>query len=139
MTLQTKSETTIPVIPRRFSQAVVGDFIMSGTLTSISEEDAKKQLIYALNDSACWNLVTKTEEVKKAVYPYHAFIQATKSDVPSSMQMRLVSEDDTTGIDNVEITEEKKDDYIYDLHGRRVFEPQKGNLYIINGNKVIFK
>ena len=139
VTLQTKSKTTIPVIPRRFSQAVVGDFIMSGTLTSISEEDAEKQLIYALNDSACWNLVTKTEEDKKAVYPYHAFIQATKSDVPSSMQMRLVSEDDTTGIDNVEITEEKKDDYIYDLHGRRVFEPQKGNLYIINGNKVIFK
>jgi hypothetical protein len=50
-----------------------------------------------------------------------------------------VEEDLPTGVTDIEITEEKMDNIIYDLHGRRVMEPQNGNLYIINGNKVLFK
>ena len=55
------------------------------------------------------------------------------------MQMRLVEEDLPTGVTDVEITEEKMDNIIYDLQGRPVLEPQKSNLYIINSKKVIFK
>ena len=138
VTLQVKSETTIPVIPRRLSQATAGDFMMSGTLSYISKEDAEKQSLYTLNND-CWNKITPTAKSIQMVYPYHAVIQVSKSDLPNSMQMRLVEEDDTTGVDNIEMTEENKDNYIYDLQGRRVFEPQTGNLYIINNQKVIFK
>ena len=46
--------------------------------------------------------------------------------------------DGTTVIYDVEMDGEQSVDYIYDLQGRRVLEPQKGNLYIINGKKVIF-
>ena len=138
VTLQVKSETTIPVIPRRLSQATAGDFMMSGTLSYISKEDAEKQSLYTLNND-CWNKITPTAKSIQMVYPYHAVIQVSKSDLPNSMQMRLVEEDDTTGVDNIEMTEEKMDNIIYDLQGRRVFEPQAGNLYIINGNKVLFK
>ena len=138
VTLQVKSETTIPVIPRRLSQATAGDFMMSGTLSYISKEDAEKQSLYTLNND-CWNKITPTAKSIQMVYPYHAVIQVSKSDLPNSMQMRLVEEDDTTGVDNIEMTEENKDNYIYDLQGRRVFEPQAGNLYIINNQKVIFK
>ena len=138
ITLQIKSETTIPVIPRRLSQVSVGDFVMSGTLAYISEVDAVKQNIYALNDVTGWNKITSAKSAQ-VVYPYHAYIQGTKSEAPSSMQMRLVEEDLPTGVNDVEMTEEKMDNIIYDLQGRRVLEPQKGNLYIINSKKVIFK
>ena len=46
--------------------------------------------------------------------------------------------DGTTVIYDVEVDDAQDVDYIYDLQGRRVLEPQKGNLYIINGKKVIF-
>jgi hypothetical protein len=138
VTLQVKSETTIPVIPRRLSQAIAGDFMMSGTLSCISKEDAEKQSLYTLNND-CWNKITPAAKSVQVIYPYHAYVQFAKSEAPSSMQMRLVEEDLPTGVTDVEITEEKMDNIIYDLQGRRVFEPQNGNLYIINGNKVLFK
>ena len=137
MSLNISAETLAPVTPKSLSQVTVDNFVMSGSLTSISEDDAVAQRIYTLNDVACWNIATTAEDGKKAVYPYHAFIKATKSDMPGSMQVRFV--DDTTGIDNVEMPNEQNADYIYDLHGRRVLNPQNGNIYIINNQKIIFK
>ena len=61
--------------------------------------------------------------------------------VAESIRMRAIgeeAEDGTTIIYDVEMDNEQTVDYIYDLQGRRVLEPQKGNLYIINGKKVIF-
>ncbi len=59
-------------------------------------------------------------------------------DMYSSAQMSIVvrGEDGTTGVD--EIVGENAEEMIFDLQGRRVLEPQKGGLYIINGKKVIF-
>lgn len=46
----------------------------------------------------------------------------------------------TTGIENiVDVTEQPVIEGIYDLQGRRVIEPKKGGIYIINGNKVLVK
>ena len=66
-------------------------------------------------------------------------MQFNQSEAPNNMQMRLVDEDIPTGVTDVEMTEEEMDNIIYDLQGRRVMEPQKGNLYIINTKKVLFK
>ena len=44
---------------------------------------------------------------------------------------------DATGIVNVEFNKETYDQ-IFDLQGRRVQKPVKGNLYIINGKKVVY-
>lgn len=58
-----------------------------------------------------------------------------------SIQIRVIgeeSEDETTGIKFYEFDTEQTSDYIYDLHGRRVLEPQKGSLYIVNGKKIVF-
>ena len=55
--------------------------------------------------------------------------------------MRVIgeeSEDETTGIKFYEFDNEQTSDYIYDLHGRRVMEPQKGSIYIVNGKKIVF-
>ena len=138
--LQAKSETTIPVIPRRLTQATAGDFVMSGTLTSISKEDAEKQCLYALNeDASSWNKIMPATKSIQVIYPYHAYVQDANPEAPSSMQMRLVEEDLPTGVTDIEITEEKMDNIIYDLQGRRVYETQNGKLYIVNNKKVIFK
>jgi hypothetical protein len=66
--------------------------------------------------------------------------------IAQSIRMRLIgeeSEDGTTAIYDVEVDEELKGENgkvkaIYDLQGRRVLEPKKGGLYIINNKKVIF-
>ena len=55
------------------------------------------------------------------------------------IRLRLVGEgnSDTTDIKYYE-SEVQGDDFIYDLQGRRVLEPKKGVIYVINGKKVIF-
>ena len=45
---------------------------------------------------------------------------------------------ETTDIENAEFTNQNSD-VIYDLMGRRVLEPQKGGVYIVNGKKVVIK
>jgi hypothetical protein len=63
-----------------------------------------------------------------------------------TIRMRVVGEEDedgTTFIYDVEVDEELKGENgnvkaIYDLQGRRVLEPKKGGIYIVNNKKVIF-
>ena len=54
--------------------------------------------------------------------------------------MRVAGEEDETGATIIYdvVNDAQTVDYIYDLQGRRVLEPKKGGLYIINGKKVIF-
>ena len=56
-----------------------------------------------------------------------------------SISMRAIGENngDTTVIYDVE-NDVQSVDYIYDLQGRRVLEPQKGGIYIVNGKKIVF-
>jgi hypothetical protein len=59
-----------------------------------------------------------------------------------SIGMRVIGEDGEDGItyiEGVHQTVETGDEFIYDLQGRRVLEPKKGGIYIINGKKVYFK
>ena len=63
------------------------------------------------------------------------------ANAPECIRMRIIgeeNEDGTTTIYDVEMDGELSVDYIYDLQGRRVLEPQKGGIYIINGKKVVF-
>ena len=60
---------------------------------------------------------------------------------PEYVSMRVIGEereDGTTTIYDVFYNETVGDDMIYDLQGRRILEPQKGEMYIINGKKVIY-
>ncbi|MBR5253056.1 MAG: hypothetical protein IKV39_04175, partial [Clostridia bacterium] len=55
-----------------------------------------------------------------------------------NIRMRSVDQSGnaTTGVGSVNA--EQGNDFIFDLHGRRVVEPQKGSIYIVNGKKVMF-
>jgi hypothetical protein len=44
----------------------------------------------------------------------------------------------STGMNNSSINDTGNDDCFYDLQGRRVFQPQKGNVYITKGYKQIY-
>lgn len=44
-----------------------------------------------------------------------------------------------TGINNVERTDNQRENVVYDLQGRRILQPTKAGLYIINGKKIIVK
>ena len=45
----------------------------------------------------------------------------------------------SAGIDYVAIDGKEQDNNIYDLFGRKVSAPQKGNIYIQSGNKILIK
>ena len=58
-----------------------------------------------------------------------------------TMRMHVVGEEDengTTFIYEVESDEELQGEVVFDLQGRRVLEPKKGGIYIVNNKKVIF-
>ena len=58
--------------------------------------------------------------------------------MPTNVKALRISFDQTTGIDNVPITEQAKAPAIYDLAGRKLTSPQRG-FNIVNGKKVIIK
>ena len=62
---------------------------------------------------------------------------AVPANVALSASLRFDFDGNTTGVEEVEIRNEKEE--IYDLTGRRVNEITKAGVYIINGHKVLVK
>ena len=61
-------------------------------------------------------------------------------DAPASMSIVVRGEELPDGTTLIyDINAETGDNVIYDLNGRRVLETEKGNIYIINGKKVLVK
>ena len=79
-----------------------------------------------------------------AVAAGKAYLQLPTSvvdDGSSSRVMRIVAEDETTGIRSVELltnSEGVNSEELFDLQGRRVAKPSKG-IYIVGGQKVVVK
>ena len=59
----------------------------------------------------------------------------------SALSISFGYEEGTTGVEGVVVDNEPNadSDVIYDLYGRRVTNPSAGNIYIMNGKKVILK
>jgi hypothetical protein len=60
------------------------------------------------------------------------------SEIPSNAREFLSFDYDATGISNIDANL-NLDGRVYDLQGRRIAQPQKGGLYIVNGRKVVVK
>jgi hypothetical protein len=94
--------------------------------------------VYAINKSGEWQKMALTT----SLIPFRLYMMLTDKNgndvaIPSqSVRMNLV--DGTTGIADLEVNKSQDGDKIYDLQGRRVYAPKKGNLYIVNGKKVLF-
>jgi hypothetical protein len=98
--------------------------------------------VYAINKSGQWQKMG----LETYLAPFRFYLTMANrdgsplSDAAQLIRMRVVGEefeDGTTVIYDVEAGEQSVD-CIYDLQGRRVLEPKKGGLYIINNKKVIF-
>jgi hypothetical protein len=98
--------------------------------------------VYAINKSGQWQKMG----LETYLAPFSFYLTMANrdgsplSDAAQLISMRVVGEefeDGTTVIYDVEAGEQSVD-CIYDLQGRRVLEPKKGGLYIINNKKVIF-
>ena len=64
----------------------------------------------------------------------------TYEEVSGARMLRLgFGDDDTTGIDNMLFPTDNSGVTIYDTMGRKVTSMKKGNLYIMNGRKVVVK
>lgn len=77
--------------------------------------------------------------------PFRIFLHVTNRDgtpyQPTSaaaIRIRMVGEEETTGIENLEPAGNGQQTIVYDLQGRRVENPTKG-IYIINGKKTVIK
>ena len=95
-----------------------------------------------------FNLISGAWSQLGTVNPFRFYMQIEKRDGSAfeypgteakAIRMRQVNANgEATGIDSVGAVTEQNSGLIFDLHGRRVVEPKKGGLYIVNGKKVVF-
>ena len=109
-------------------------FKLSGTYSAMDAAALAGK--YAISIDGDWSY-------SEALKPYRLYLTITDnngavvaSGASKSVRIVVRGEDGFTGIEDV--TDENVDEMIYDLQGRRILEPQKGEMYIINGKKVIY-
>ncbi len=74
---------------------------------------------------------------KGMIYPFRAYVSPTETSGAASIRVRHIEDDSTTGIKAPVLKMEGAD--CYDLQGRKVLHPNRGQIYILGGRKVLFK
>ena len=126
------------------SAAVSGQmtYTLKGSMSYIKGDDAKTTPTYIMQSKNEWGKIEggsydNTDPDKRAcILPMRAYLVTAGAAAPS----RLFSFfDQTTGIQRTVIIDADSQPVIYDLQGRKVTEPRKGGLYIVNGKKMLWK
>ena len=113
----------------------VSDNVFTGT-TEATTVDANSTFVLANNNDELGFYLLKSTEMPafKAYIAKSAVPQATESSV-----FRIVlGDDDITAITDATVAGAEGTATYYDLQGRRVAAPEKGQLYIVNGKKVLY-
>ena len=111
-------------------------FTFAGNYVANFAPEASDKKKYYVMDGGEWNDLD-------TLNPFRFFLQieyrngSAFVDDAQSIRMRSVNAygEETTGINGVDA--EQAGDFIFDLHGRRVLETEKGGIYIKNGKKFI--
>ena len=111
------------------------------TLAGVYEQKAGAEGVYAINTEGAWSPIADGYFLN----PFRLYLQMTsrngspvKVDPQAAQAIRIRAKGEgTTSIEDAEICNQNSE-IIYDLMGRRVSEPQKGGIYIVNGMKVVF-
>ena len=82
--------------------------------------------------AATSNYVERLTLAQTAKTEVYAILNDMQTEINNILQI-------TTGINSINYAERFANDRVYDLNGNRVASPVKGNLYIINGKKVVLK
>ncbi|MBO7294741.1 MAG: hypothetical protein J6U65_04920, partial [Bacteroidaceae bacterium] len=145
MSLAIKQQGTIlrSTSPEK-QQAVVGEsahlnYAIKGVYAKTQSQYLENgNYVYAINKTGVWQKMAP----ETSLIPFRLYMMLTDkngNDVTiSSQSVKMNLVDGTTGISDLDVNKSQEGDWIYDLQGRRVYAPKKGNLYIVNGKKVLF-
>ena len=121
-------------------------FTFTGTYSSLSSAELPQGEGYYTLIEGEWKPVT--EAVTLGAFRFFLKVDSRSGVAAAearSIRLRIIGEngeDDTTGIDNLESTDnDGKTTVIYDLQGRKVLDAEtlQEGVYIINGKKVVIK
>lgn len=125
-------------------QAVAGEsahlnYLIKGVYAKTQSKDLEDgNYVYAVNETGVWQKMAP----ETSLIPFRLYMMLTDKHgndvVVASQSVRMNLVDVTTGISDLDVNKSQEVDWIYDLQGRRVYAPKKGNLYIVNGKKVLF-
>ena len=125
-------------------QSASTTYMIEGSYTKRTELEDNQRVLGLDYETYQPNWGTLAEGYSLNPYRLILTIESRTGNLPflMSIGMRVIGEDAADGstiIYGVENDADSKVDYIYDLQGRRVQDPQKGGLYLINGKKTILK
>lgn len=113
---------------------VEGPLVENALLQGVYEDTYAPVGSYVLQADNKFHIVTKANTIK--VGAYRAYLNIPGANNVQALSMQFGGE--TTGIDGITETQQKADTNLYDLVGRRVTNPQKGQIYIRGGKKVLY-
>ena len=111
-----------------------GPLVENALLQGVYEDTYAPVGSYVLQPDGRFHLVTQVNTVK--VGANHAYLNIPGADNAPMLSIQYGGE--TTGIRGIIETQKEADTHLYDLMGRRVTTPQKGQIYIRGGKKVIY-
>ena len=132
--------TTIAVPVTTTDATITDNELVGTTVRTLVAKQSGDNFNYILQngqDGIVFNMAT----AEGAYMPANRAYLSTAYDA-SAVGARLMvvfDEGDTTGIDTVNSEKVTANSVAYDLQGRRVVNPKKGGLYIVNGKKVVVK
>ena len=117
--------------------SVYQNYVVKGTYTKKTAEELVGKL--AISTSGAWQPLAEGT----ALNPFRLYLSIENRDnsplkveTSAMSRMRIVEGGETTGIEDV-VPSQQREDVIFDLSGRRVKQPVKGGVYIVNGKKRI--
>ena len=114
------------------------NYTVTGIYTKMTAEELAGKL--AISTSGVWQPLAAGTELN----PFRLYLSIENRDnsplkveTVAMSRMRIVERGETTGVETI-IPAQQREDVIIDLSGRRVKQPVKGGVYIVNGKKRIF-
>jgi hypothetical protein len=118
--------------------SVYQNYTVTGIYTKKTAEELAGKL--AISTSGAWQPLA----AGTALNPFRLYISIENRDnsplkveTVAMSRMRIVERGETTGVETI-TPAQQREDVIIDLSGRRVKQPVKGGVYIVNGKKQIF-
>ncbi|MCH5178504.1 MAG: hypothetical protein J1F13_02380 [Prevotellaceae bacterium] len=139
----TKVEGTIPAETAVVLEGTAGKYLFNITTTAEPVENGVLQGSMGIaNATGLLTLQVIDDQIGFYTYNNAEGLPAFKAYITlagtNSNALRVIFDDDITAIEGVEAADSDAAAY-YDLQGRRVAAPQAGQIYIMNGKKILVK
>ena len=132
------TDATVPVFNENTSGMWSANGVtLNGTLKYISGDDANGK--YIMQSGNTWKLISGSPSYSGAcILPMRAYISEGASAARAYLSASFTdAEHNTTKVEQLRLDEDTDRVTIYDLQGRKIQNPQRKGIYIINGRKVI--